>query len=219
MGSNNSAPVQAAPSPPPLPPPQPSDPPSWWSPQRWSIVFHKVSIDDYPWIRNTPMLTEYPGLALWELSMYRAVRYSCSIGFMLSPFVWFLRRKRLPFADRPLYKLHHVFFPSAGYATYAGVIWGTGEVMWRCYVDFGGAQPTREQERKLVKAAVIARMDKDNDRWCNTSGRFAVCGLVTTYFFWKGGGPLLRSAMGFGTGVTLAGLVSLSKLDKQLQLF
>jgi hypothetical protein len=193
--------------------------PSWWSPQRWSIVFHKVSLEDYPWIRNTPMLTEYPGLALWELCMYRAVRYACSIGFAVSPFVWFLQRKRLPFADRPLFKLHHVFFPSAGYGTYAGFGLGTADVMWRCYNDFGGPTPSKEAERKLVKAAVLARMDKDNERWCNTAGRFAFCGMVTTYFFWKGGGPVFRAAMGFGTGVSLAGVVSISRIDKQIQLF
>jgi hypothetical protein len=211
------------PAPPPVPVPAPTSsppaPPAWYNPGAWSIVFHQVSLVDYPWIKNTPMLTEYPGLALWELSMFRAVRYCCYVGFAASPLVWFVQRKRLPFADRPLYKMHHVFFPSAGYSTIFAFAAGTVESVWSCYKQFGGPQPVWQQEKKLVKAAVLARMDKDNERWCRTAGRFGFCGVVTTFFFWKSGGPIFRSAMGFGTGVTVASVISITRLDRQVQLF
>ncbi|CUG89242.1 transmembrane protein, putative [Bodo saltans] len=217
MGNKPSTP----PPPPPAPEPEPSPPQelAWYNPGGYSILFHKVKLEDYPWIKNTPMLTEYPGLALWELSMFRAVRYSCFVGFAVSPIAWYIQRKRLPFADRPLYKMHHVFFPSAGYSTFFGFAAGTVESMWTCYQEFGGPRPVWQQEKKLVKAAVIARMDKDNDRWCRTAGRLGFCGLTTTFFFWKSGGPFFRAAMGFGTGVTIASIASVTRLDRQVQLF
>lgn len=215
---------KAPPPPPtdvPLPPPPPPKPETWWDvygPPSWSVLFHEVSLNEYPWLARTPYMTTYPGMTLLELSMLRGVRYCALTGFALSPLVWLYRRKRLPFAERPLCKMHHYFFPSAGYSTASGIVGGIGECLYTARRDIGPAHPDKATEVKLVKTAVSARVNKENDRWCRSAGRFSSFGIVSTVLFWKSGSLPFRIAMGLGCGVCVGAVVSALRIDLQMDL-
>lgn len=217
----SSSTAAAAPPPPPTPPPLPPREKTAYDiygPGSWSILFHQVNLEAYPWLENTPFMNEYPGMALIELGMLRGIRYGTFAGFLLSPLAFFVMRKRLPFADRPLLKFHHVFFPSAGYGVYFGAPAGIVETCYRAHCQLGPSWPNAEQEKALVKASIIQRMNKDNERWCRTAGRLGFCGLTSTVFFWKDGSVWLRACMGLGIGVATAAVISSIRIDHQLEL-
>lgn len=217
MGNLTSKAEPALPAPPPIPPLEPN---FWdmYGPCRVSSLFHRVNLLEYPEINSVPMLSDRPGLAILETHIAQGIRVCVPIGFLLSPFWWHFHKKTIPFADRPLAKFHHYFYPSAGYATPIGVVGGTCNALWTGYQEFGPPSPDKAAERKLVRRAVALRGNRENDRWNRTSARLSTYGMITMALFWKSGHMLFRMTMGFGTGVALAAAISVSKFDAQMDL-
>lgn len=98
---------------------------------RPSILTLPVESRDYPLYQSmTPRSSDVPGYILLEQFILRGIRSAVPLGCACTTFYfYFIMRPRLPFADRPLQKLHHYFFPSAAYSTPIGVVgggvWGT----------------------------------------------------------------------------------------------
>lgn len=231
MGGKQSTASATPPSPPPpatAPPPPatiyaPPKPPMnrlWddYGTHHWSILFHVVSADEYPQVKQVEHIGEMPGLALVENSMMQGIRVAVPIGFCLAPILWTIHRKRLPFADRELVKLHHYVIPSAGYATPIGAFGGLLSAVWEARTSIGPARPDKAAERKLVAAAVVTRTDATSNRWASTAARLSFYGIFFMVFGWKGGSAPFRMSMGTGLGVCLASVVSALKIDRQLEL-
>ncbi|KAG8348201.1 hypothetical protein ERJ75_001000600 [Trypanosoma vivax] len=100
---------------------------------RLSIMFYKLDPRDYPEYMRCQRSTEQPGTVLMESRAMQGIRYTVPIGYLLSILYFYCyHRPRLCFADRELAKLHHYFYPSAGYSTPIGIVAG---VIYACYYD------------------------------------------------------------------------------------
>lgn len=97
---------------------------------------------------NKSRALDRPGLHLAENHALRGVRYAAGLGYMATLLYFYgYHRPRLPFAERPLAKLHHIFYPSAGYTTPVGLLTG---LLYGAYVE---ADRVSEAHVAAVKAS------------------------------------------------------------------
>ncbi|RNF20494.1 uncharacterized protein Tco025E_03756 [Trypanosoma conorhini] len=93
--------------------------------ERFSILFYQINPHDYPLFLQCERSTEQPGVILMESRAMQGIRCFVPVGYLFSILYFYgYHRPRLPFADRPLSKLHHYFYPSAGYSTPVGALLG-----------------------------------------------------------------------------------------------
>ncbi|KAL7704619.1 hypothetical protein N2W54_003991 [Lotmaria passim] len=115
-----------------------------------AILGERVDLRDYPDYAACIRASEFIGATLCEYYAAAGVRYTVPLGYAASVAYFYLyHRPRLSFADRSLAKLHHYFFPSAGYSTPLGVVGGVGVGLYRCSQDLSpaGLQATTQKEK------------------------------------------------------------------------
>ncbi|ESL07906.1 hypothetical protein TRSC58_04400 [Trypanosoma rangeli SC58] len=122
-----------------------------------SILLYHINPHDYPVFLQCERSTEQPGAILMESRAMQGIRCTVPVGYLLSILYFYgYHRPRLPFADRPLSKLHHYFYPSAGYSTPVGILLG---LAYACYYD-GYVACSEESVARKIKhertRAVIA---------------------------------------------------------------
>eukprot|EP00796_Vickermania_ingenoplastis_P004299 gene4299-3115_t len=89
------------------------------------LLLEQINLEDYPLYANTPRTSDVPGLVLLEQYAVQGVRMAVPVGGLLTTAYFYLvLRPRLPFADRPLARLHYYLCPSAAYATPIGAVGG-----------------------------------------------------------------------------------------------
>jgi hypothetical protein len=133
------------------------------TPPRYSIAMDclalltsRVDLRDYPDYAVCIRSNEWIGATLCEYYAATGVRYAVPLGYAASIAYFYLyHRPRLSFADRPLAKLHHCFFPSAGYSTPVGAIGGVGVGLYQCSQDISpaGLQAITEKEKSAAAMA------------------------------------------------------------------
>lgn len=117
------------------------------------IFSEPVNLQDYPDYAGIPRSSNIPGYILLEQYAVSGVRVSVGLGLLGSTAYFYLfHRPRLPFADRPLARLHHYFYPSAGYSTPIGIVGGTGYHMYQYHQSYS-LPKLMEQERREKAAA------------------------------------------------------------------
>ncbi|CAJ1019526.1 hypothetical protein Q4I32_001985 [Leishmania shawi] len=122
-----------------------------------NLISLVVDLRDYPGYATCTRATEYPGLALCEYSAATGMRYTVPLGYAASVvYFYFYHRPRLSFADRSLTKLHHYFYPSAGYSAplgiIGGVLYGAGECAQELTPAALEATAAREKAAALMAA-------------------------------------------------------------------
>ncbi|EAN79391.1 uncharacterized protein TEOVI_000777300 [Trypanosoma equiperdum] len=136
---------------------------------RLSILFYQIDPRDYPEYMECARSTEQPGTILMESRAMQGVRRVVPIGYLLSVLYFYgYRRPRLSFADRELSKLHHYFYPSAGYSTPIGIL---GGIAYACYYDgFCGCSEERaaravlwERSKAMVAWRQHQRMQREKE--------------------------------------------------------
>ncbi|RNF07778.1 hypothetical protein TraAM80_03152 [Trypanosoma rangeli] len=101
---------------------------------RLSILFYHINPHDYPFFLQCERSTEQPGVILMESHAMQGIRCTVPVVYLLSILYFYgYHRPRLPFADHILSKLHHYFYPSAGYSTPVGGI--LLRLAYACYYD------------------------------------------------------------------------------------
>lgn len=124
--------------------------------EAFRLVRHHVHLEDYPSYADFPVAITHPGILLAEHYAFQGVRYAVNAGYAAC-FVYFylFYRPRLPFADRPLARLHHMLFPTAAYTTPLGIAGGLayGAVQQSTAVQEGAVAASLQQE---VKAADVS---------------------------------------------------------------
>ncbi|KAG5484021.1 hypothetical protein LSCM1_05873 [Leishmania martiniquensis] len=122
-----------------------------------------VDLRDYPGYATCVRATEYPGLALCEYSATVGMRYTVPLGYAASVAYFYLyHRPRLSFADRSLAKLHHYFYPSAGYSTPLGI---AGGVLYNALECLQGLTPASlEATAAREKAAAVMAAEQYSQR-------------------------------------------------------
>ncbi|CAC9465440.1 conserved hypothetical protein [Leishmania infantum JPCM5] len=122
-----------------------------------------IELRDYPGYATCIRATEYPGLALCEYSAVTGMRYTVPLGYAASAVYFYLyHRPRLSFADRSLTKLHHYFYPSAGYSTPLGII---GGVLYGAAECVQGLTPAAlEATAAREKAAAVMAAEQYSQR-------------------------------------------------------
>ncbi|GET86909.1 hypothetical protein, conserved [Leishmania tarentolae] len=121
-----------------------------------------IDLRDYPGYATCMRATDYPGLALCEYSAAAGMRYTVPLGYAASVLYFYLyHRPRLSFADRSLTKLHHYFYPSAGYSTplgiIGGVLYGASECVQGLTPAALEATAAREKRAAVMAAAQYSR--------------------------------------------------------------
>ncbi|ESS64808.1 hypothetical protein TcG_06562 [Trypanosoma cruzi] len=133
---------------------------------RLSIMFYRINPHDYPLFMQCERSSEQPGAILMESRVLQGIRYTVSLGYLLSILYFYgYHRPRLPFADRPLAKLHHYFYPSAGYSTPIGISVG---LAYACFYDGHVAcseeNVTREAKRERGRAVMAWKQHMQRQR-------------------------------------------------------
>lgn len=120
------------------------------------LLLLRVDMRDYPDYAACERASEYPGLALCEYSAATGMRWAVPLGYAASVLYYYLvHRPRLSFADRAHTRLHHFFYPSAGYSTPIGVLGGVayGTADTTCSLTPTALETTAAREKA---AAVMA---------------------------------------------------------------
>ncbi|KAG5505254.1 hypothetical protein JIQ42_07461 [Leishmania sp. Namibia] len=122
-----------------------------------------VDLRDYPGYATCARATEYPGLALCEYNAAAGMRYTVPLGYAASVAYFYLyHRPRLSFADRSLTKLHHYFYPSAGYSAPLGIV---GGVLYGAVDCVQGLTPAAlEAAAAREKTAAVMAAEQYNQR-------------------------------------------------------
>ncbi|KEG06686.1 hypothetical protein DQ04_12751020 [Trypanosoma grayi] len=116
---------------------------------RLSIMFYQIDPRDYPLYMQCERITEQPGIIVMESRAMQGIRCTVPAGYLLSVLYFYAyHRPRLPFADRPLSRLHHYFYPSGAYSTPLGILLG---VAYTCYYDGYDACSAGNVERAVKR--------------------------------------------------------------------
>ncbi|KPI88632.1 hypothetical protein ABL78_2236 [Leptomonas seymouri] len=122
-----------------------------------ALLTERVDLRDYPDYAGCIRANEFLGATLCEYYAATGMRCTVPLGYAASILYFYLyHRPRLSFADRPLSKLHHFFFPSAGYSTPLGVVGGIGVGFYQCAQDLSPARLraiTQKEKHDAVMAA------------------------------------------------------------------
>ncbi|KPA76513.1 hypothetical protein ABB37_07812 [Leptomonas pyrrhocoris] len=122
-----------------------------------ALLTEKVDLRDYPDYAACTRANELIGATLCEYYAATGMRYTVPLCYAASIAYFYLyHRPRLSFADRPLSKLHHVFFPSAGYSTPLGMLGGIGVGLHQCAQDVSPAGLRATTQREKADAVMAA---------------------------------------------------------------
>ncbi|ORC86153.1 uncharacterized protein TM35_000301930 [Trypanosoma theileri] len=133
---------------------------------RLSIILYRINPDDYPQYMQCERSSEQPGTLLMESRAMQGVRRVVPVGYLFSLFYFYAYyRPRLPFADRSLARLHHYFYPSAGYSTPIGIISG---LAYACvqdgYTDCSLESVKQAKERERGRAIMAWKQQQQLQR-------------------------------------------------------
>nr|CCC95027.1 conserved hypothetical protein [Trypanosoma congolense IL3000] len=132
---------------------------------RFCIMFYQINPSDYPEYMKCERVSEQPGTVLMESRAMQGIRRTVPIGYLLSVLYFYgYHRPRLSFADREISKLHHYFYPSAGYTTPLGI---AGGIAYACYFD-GFCNCSRENVASAAnkeRSRALAAWKQHQDLW------------------------------------------------------
>lgn len=117
------------------------------------LLSENVNLKDYPDYAQCPRVSAVPGCVLMEQYAVQGIRLSVPAGCLAATAYFFLyHRPRLSFSDRSLARLHHYFYPSAGYTTPIGALGGVAYGVYRLHET---SHPERlvDLHRKQIEAA------------------------------------------------------------------
>lgn len=151
-----------------------------------ALLRSTIDLRDYPDYAGCARANAYPGAALCEYYAASGIRVAAPLGYAASVLYFYLYlRPGLSFADRQLVKLHHYFFPSAGYSTPLGVVGGIGVGLYRCAQDLApaGLQATTKKEKAdaLMVAAQLAQRREAAEKTLRAEQSFASTALVALH--------------------------------------
>ncbi|KAH9600153.1 hypothetical protein LSM04_004863 [Trypanosoma melophagium] len=131
-----------------------------------SILFYRINPHDYPQYMQCERSTDQPGTILMESRAMQGIRRVVPVGYLFSLLYFYAyHRPRLPFADRPLAKLHHYFYPSAGYSTPIGIAGGIAYAWGQDgYRDCSPENVRQRVERERARALMAWKQQEQQRR-------------------------------------------------------
>lgn len=122
-----------------------------------AFLVQRVNLDDYPNFAACDRSNEYPALSLCEYYAATGMRYAVPAGYAIAVGYFYLfYRRRLSFADREIARLHHFFYPSAGYSTPVGLLGGISYGMYHLRQDLTSASLASLAQREKAAAVMSA---------------------------------------------------------------